>query len=418
MAILLENYTTGNDDFTSVYSAQWGGQTFTATSNHTITSVKILAYRLGNAGTLTLSIRDTSAGKPTGSDLVSGTLDVSGITTSTSGELIEVTFATPLTVTSGTVYAIVCSATGADTSNRLKWNTQTTGAYAGGQFSSSSDGSSWTGQTFDNMFQIYGEPSLTTNLVSYYKLDESSGNASDSVGSNTLTNTNTVGYAAALINNGADFGATNSDKSFTSSGRINLTGNFTLSVWVKLRANPANGVAYQFIDIADNTGNVRAMIQLYNNGGQNQLYFGRVGTASTYVSGGINVSALGTTVWHRLTLTYNGTNIQAYMDGSEIGTATDASGTTATLSANLIRLGRDIGTAFYASTYMDEVGVWTRALSSTEETTLYNSGNGLQYPFIGSGPSNMKTWNGVPIEQIKTINGVPIASVKSFNSIT
>ena len=43
---------------------------------------------------------------------------------------------------------------------------------------------------------------LTDNLVSYWKLDESSGNAADSVGSNTLTNTGTATYAAGKINNG------------------------------------------------------------------------------------------------------------------------------------------------------------------------------------------------------------------------
>jgi hypothetical protein len=30
---------------------------------------------------------------------------------------------------------------------------------------------------------------------------------------------------------------------------------------------------------------------------------------------------------------------------------------------------------------LDEVGFWTRALSAAEVTSLYNSGNGLQYPF-------------------------------------
>lgn len=47
---------------------------------------------------------------------------------------------------------------------------------------------------------------LTDNLVSYWKLDESSGNASDSVGSNTLTNNGTAGYASGKINNAVDFG--------------------------------------------------------------------------------------------------------------------------------------------------------------------------------------------------------------------
>jgi hypothetical protein len=41
---------------------------------------------------------------------------------------------------------------------------------------------------------------LTDNLLAYYKLDESSGNAFDSFAGKTLTNNNTVGFAAALIN--------------------------------------------------------------------------------------------------------------------------------------------------------------------------------------------------------------------------
>ena len=42
---------------------------------------------------------------------------------------------------------------------------------------------------------------ISDNLISYYKFDESSGNASDSVGSNTGTNTGLT-YSAGIINNG------------------------------------------------------------------------------------------------------------------------------------------------------------------------------------------------------------------------
>lgn len=54
--------------------------------------------------------------------------------------------------------------------------------------------------------------SLSTNLISYWKLDETSGNAVDSVGSNTLTNNNSVSFSTALINNGANFGTANTNK--------------------------------------------------------------------------------------------------------------------------------------------------------------------------------------------------------------
>ena len=48
---------------------------------------------------------------------------------------------------------------------------------------------------------------LTDNLISHWKLDESSGNAADSHGSNTLTNNGSTPFVAAKINNGADFEA-------------------------------------------------------------------------------------------------------------------------------------------------------------------------------------------------------------------
>jgi hypothetical protein len=34
-----------------------------------------------------------------------------------------------------------------------------------------------------------------------------------------------------------------------------------------------------------------------------------------------------------------------------------------------------------ASGLIDSVGFWKRVLSSGERTTLYNSGNGIEYPF-------------------------------------
>ena len=46
--------------------------------------------------------------------------------------------------------------------------------------------------------------SLTTNLISYWKLDETSGTRVDSVGNNDLTDNNTVLYGAGKQGNGAD----------------------------------------------------------------------------------------------------------------------------------------------------------------------------------------------------------------------
>ena len=38
----------------------------------------------------------------------------------------------------------------------------------------------------------------------------------------------------------------------------------------------------------------------------------------------------------------------------------------------------------FLNCYIDEVGIWSRTLTSTEVSDLYNSGSGLQYPFSSS----------------------------------
>ena len=72
--------------------------------------------------------------------------------------------------------------------------------------------------------------SLTTNIVAYWKFDESSGNAMDSTGNgNTLTNVNTVTYSAGKINNGANFVAASSQY-FSATAAAPASGNGSFSI--------------------------------------------------------------------------------------------------------------------------------------------------------------------------------------------
>ncbi|MDA3803017.1 MAG: hypothetical protein PF488_03985 [Patescibacteria group bacterium] len=70
--------------------------------------------------------------------------------------------------------------------------------------------------------------SLLTDLVSYYKLDESSGNAADSVGSNTGVMSGTYSYGAGKINNALTMASGSYLKASISSG---LSGSFSVSGW-------------------------------------------------------------------------------------------------------------------------------------------------------------------------------------------
>lgn len=81
---------------------------------------------------------------------------------------------------------------------------------------------------------------LRTNLVSYWRLDESSGNAADSTASaNTLTNAS-VTYSAGILNNGAVFAAASSaDLSHADNASLSIIGNISFSCWVKMSSQPA-----------------------------------------------------------------------------------------------------------------------------------------------------------------------------------
>lgn len=130
-------------------------QTFTATSSYTITSVKLLIYRgsAGTSGNAIVAIKATSAGKPTGADLCSGSVAISALTTSTSGAWVEFTLGAGTALTSGTKYAIV---TYNDSTGYHYPRIDTASGYSTGNAGYSTDsGTNWTETTTDILFETY-----------------------------------------------------------------------------------------------------------------------------------------------------------------------------------------------------------------------------------------------------------------------
>lgn len=81
-------------------------------------------------------------------------------------------------------------------------------------------------------------PVQQSGIVSYWKLDETSGTRVDSIGSNDLTDNNTVGYGTGKVSNAADFEADNSEYlSVANNASINLTRDITMMCWSKSETN-------------------------------------------------------------------------------------------------------------------------------------------------------------------------------------
>jgi len=229
---------------------------------------------------------------------------------------------------------------------------------------------------------------LTDNLISYWKLDEASGNALDAHGSNDLTDTNTVGSATGIINNGRDFEDTNSEY-FTIADNASLsTGDidFTVQAWIKPESLVGN---LTYVMSKGKVGQVGSEYALHINFSDTPAFQVVSGVPSAATATWGSALSAGTLyhllAWHdasanQVGITVNdGTPVTAsFSDGSQDGTKP-------------FRIGLDSETT--ASSYfdgvIDECAFWKRMLTAGERTQLYNSGSGLAYPFSVANPKGV-----------------------------
>jgi hypothetical protein len=149
-----------------VTTTTWEGQTFTPAHTGELTKVDLNLFCAGCTGTtpdLTLSIRATSGGLPTGDDLASAT--IAGFSSS-STDFHTATFASPITVTAGTRYALLIRANAnpsPGTYALTRSGTQIAGedVYSGGaRLAGMSSGTQWSvpltgGRSTDAGFRIW-----------------------------------------------------------------------------------------------------------------------------------------------------------------------------------------------------------------------------------------------------------------------
>lgn len=153
----------------SIYGDQWCAQTFVPATTQA-TSVVYLKMRKNGTptGDVTVSLRATAAGAPTGSDLVSTTVVATSLSASYADVLFV--FTTPYVLTVGTTYAIVVRAAATDNLNPVEANSRGSSGYASGQiYTSTNGGSSWSSATDDLNFKTYysgGSLGTTAGTVS------------------------------------------------------------------------------------------------------------------------------------------------------------------------------------------------------------------------------------------------------------
>lgn len=221
---------------------------------------------------------------------------------------------------------------------------------------------------------------LITNLVAYYKCDETSGNLADSSGGGfTLVNIGVCGFGGGKLNGAVDGGSANTTKRFEIANNLGITGgSITINGWVNITTAPAAAEKQRLFEQDDLTNDNGYFAIYQNTGGTLQMFFERIRNSvaddSFTVTQTLTVGA-----WNMITLTYDGATVTGYVNATAVGTVA-STGAGVGNTDDFTILGANGGTQNVKG-LMDEVGVWSRALSGNEVTQLYNQGAGLTYPF-------------------------------------
>ena len=209
---------------------------------------------------------------------------------------------------------------------------------------------------------------ITDNLISYWKLDETSGNASDSQGSNTLTNSN-VTYSVGVKENCAIFNGT--DARLVAGDYIyDPEAPFAISFWIYAPTAIATreGVGgLVFRGNSDETSHTGAQIYIdysirysHRNSGDQIIITSPI-PANTWTHVAISKSGSGTT----------GT-VSIYINGvlNTSGTITNFNTQTSN-NVTLGRLGDSTLAKYHFEGRLDEVYIWSRELTQQDVNFLY-----------------------------------------------
>jgi len=221
--------------------------------------------------------------------------------------------------------------------------------------------------------------SLLTGLFAVYKGES---NTNDSLGNYNGTPYGGLTYSAGKSGNCFTFNGT--------TGYINLgdnifnsfTSDFSISMWINV--NSVSGNQALFSNLSYNASNIsNGFFVLLRS---NSIYFELYNNNNTYealTTGGY----VSTGTWYHVVITRKaGTRSRIYVNGTLINSNTST--LNPTYDTSIIPIPSSIGAWKYDSSHVisyangniDELYTYNKELTSTEVTTLYNSGTGKFYP--------------------------------------
>lgn len=210
---------------------------------------------------------------------------------------------------------------------------------------------------------------ITSNLVAHWKLDEPSGtSAADSSGNGytgTYTNSPTLNQTGAFgASKAVTFASASSQRVTTSADSASLRGYpLTVAAWVKTSSTPSiNPIACKYVQSSFNGW------MLWLDTGKPTLFY--------YNSNGIQVSgaassAITTGAWHHIVMSVDSGGGVIYVDGSSVKTIAWGGSPAVATSTTPIEIGNYISSGSMFAGTIDDVRIYSRALSAADVAALY-----------------------------------------------
>ncbi len=223
----------------------------------------------------------------------------------------------------------------------------------------------------------------TTNLISWWALDEQSGARNDSHGTNHLTDNNTVGYTTGIKSNAAQFVSANSEYLSRADNAALSTGdiNFEFGAWVYLSTKTAT---QRFISKWVGSAASLEYLLVYDQPTDRFIFYvysgSTAGTATASTFGSPSIST-----WYYISAYHDATNnyVGISVDDGTVNSSSYSLGVQDTGSAFILGALSD-GSGGFVNGAIDEVYMYKRVLTADERTWLYNSGAGRAYCEVAS----------------------------------
>ena len=210
------------------------------------------------------------------------------------------------------------------------------------------------------------------NLQEYYKLEDLTGK-----NANNLTNNGAATFVAAKFGNGVSGGASDADKSLSIANALGWNGGaYAISFWAKVNTAPSSNT-YNFLELFEGTNDTSILIEYVDTAGTKSITWHRLKVGVGTQSASFNVD-LGTTNYHHIVWTYDGTTVKGYVNNVERASfAASGNGSTALATKFNIMAGRNDNTSGNFLGIIDDVALFNRNLTAAEVSTIYNDIGGI-----------------------------------------